>query len=86
MAALSEIARDYQHKVREVERLTQELAVTRTNADREITQLRAVNAESHEAIQRSRVEIERLSGLLDMIYRSKTWKLHTTLEKIRGRG
>jgi len=31
-------------------------------------------------------EIIRLNGLLDMIYRSRTWKLHTTLEKLRGRG
>lgn len=31
-------------------------------------------------------EVQRLQSLLDMIYASKTWKLHTTLEKLRGRG
>lgn len=31
-------------------------------------------------------EIERLQGLLDLIYGSRTWKLHSMMEKIRGRG
>ena len=30
-------------------------------------------------------EARRLQGLLDMIYRSRTWKLHTLVEKMRGR-
>jgi LmbE family N-acetylglucosaminyl deacetylase/glycosyltransferase involved in cell wall biosynthesis len=30
-------------------------------------------------------EVHRLQGLLDMIYASKTWKLHTIVEKVRGR-
>lgn len=30
-------------------------------------------------------EVQRLQGLLDMIYASKTWKLHTIVEKVRGR-
>ena len=49
-------------------------------------QLHAANAASSEELARLRVEVGRLNGLLEMIYRSKTWKLHTTLEKIRGRG
>lgn len=31
-------------------------------------------------------EIERLQGLLNMIYKSRTWKLHAMMERIRGRG
>lgn len=31
-------------------------------------------------------EIARLNGLLDMIYKSQTWKLHTVMEKLRGKG
>lgn len=31
-------------------------------------------------------EIERLQGLLNMIYRSRTWKLHAMMERMRGRG
>jgi LmbE family N-acetylglucosaminyl deacetylase/glycosyltransferase involved in cell wall biosynthesis len=30
-------------------------------------------------------EIERLNGILETIYRSRTWKLHETLEKVRRR-
>jgi LmbE family N-acetylglucosaminyl deacetylase/glycosyltransferase involved in cell wall biosynthesis len=53
---------------------------------RETIDLRAVNAEAANGLQQTRVEIARLNGLLEMIYRSKTWKVHTTLEKLRGRG
>lgn len=30
-------------------------------------------------------ETDRLQGLLDLIYRSRTWRLHTMMEKVRGR-
>jgi LmbE family N-acetylglucosaminyl deacetylase len=53
---------------------------------RETNDLRAVNTDAARALDHSRVEIDRLNGLLTMIYRSRTWKLHTTLEKLRGRG
>lgn len=32
------------------------------------------------------VEVARLQTLLDMIYESRTWKLHTIVEKMKGRG
>lgn len=54
--------------------------------ERENDALRARNVDTSEALERARVEINRLSGLLDMIYRSKTWKLHTMVEKMKGRG
>ncbi|HVS32783.1 MAG TPA: PIG-L family deacetylase [Thermoanaerobaculia bacterium] len=38
------------------------------------------------ALRATYSEIERLQGLLDMIFKSRTWKLHTLLEKMRGRG
>ena len=44
--------------------------------------LEAANA----ALRASGAEAERLQGLLDMIFRSRTWKMHTFLERIRGRG
>ena len=34
----------------------------------------------------ARVEVERLNNLLAMIFRSKTWKVHNLLERMRGRG
>jgi chromosome segregation ATPase len=67
--------REIERLVREIERLT-----------RENDELRASNRATHQELERTRVEIQRLSGLLDMIYRSRTWKLHTMLEKARGRG
>jgi LmbE family N-acetylglucosaminyl deacetylase len=53
---------------------------------RENDALRATNAEAARALEQLRVEVDRLNGLLAMIYRSKTWKVHTTIEKLRGRG
>ncbi|HEV7763676.1 MAG TPA: PIG-L family deacetylase [Thermoanaerobaculia bacterium] len=53
---------------------------------RETHELRAANENSSRVLEQLHVEIDRLNGLLEMIYRSKTWKLHTTLEKLRGRG
>lgn len=82
MHALGAIAGDYEHKTLQLERITRELEARAAEND----QLRAMNLATHEELQRARVEIQRLSGLLDMIYRSRTWKLHTMVEKIRGRG
>ncbi|HYC92853.1 MAG TPA: PIG-L family deacetylase [Thermoanaerobaculia bacterium] len=73
--SLQAIASDYHNKTVQVERLTREQA-----------QLREAHAVTHQELERTRVEIARLNGLLEMIYRSKTWKLHTTLERFRGRG
>lgn len=53
---------------------------------RERDELLAANAGTSAALEVARVEVQRLNGLLDLIYRSRTWKLHTTLEKFRGRG
>jgi LmbE family N-acetylglucosaminyl deacetylase/glycosyltransferase involved in cell wall biosynthesis len=73
--SLSAIASDYHNKTLQADRLT-----------RENGELRAANSAVNDELERARVEIQRLNGLLEMIYRSKTWKLHTTLERIRGRG
>jgi LmbE family N-acetylglucosaminyl deacetylase len=74
-ATLSGIAAASEERLLHIERL-----------EREHDGLRASNVETHEALERARVEIERLNGLLDMIYRSRTWKLHTMVEKMKGRG
>ena len=70
----SQLAETSALKSAEIERLTRAFSDAQTatrTADDEIARLR--------------VEIERLNGLLEMIYRSKTWKLHNTVEKLRGR-
>jgi LmbE family N-acetylglucosaminyl deacetylase/glycosyltransferase involved in cell wall biosynthesis len=53
---------------------------------REVQDVRAANAEAARALEVLRAEIDRLNGLLAMIYRSTTWKVHTAIDKIRGRG
>jgi len=82
LAALQGLVPELTYKTVEVERLTREQE--RLHHERE--ELRATNAAAAAEIERLRVEIERLNGLLEMIYRSRTWKLHTMVEKARGRG
>jgi LmbE family N-acetylglucosaminyl deacetylase/glycosyltransferase involved in cell wall biosynthesis len=82
MQALSAIAADYEHKTLQLERAERHIDAQRGEND----QLRGANRETHEALERARVEIARLGGLLEMIYQSRTWKVHTLMEKMRGRG
>jgi len=82
MQALAAIAADYENKTLQLERAERDVDTRRDEND----QLRHANRETHEALERARVEIARLNGLLDMIYRSRTWKVHTLMEKMRGRG
>lgn len=71
IAALAPMVGAYEQKTVELERV-----------QRENDRLRAAEQE----LARARVEVDRLNGLLAMIYRSKSWKLHTLLETLRGRG
>ena len=80
--ALRVIAADYEQKTLQVARLERE----KNELERDIDALRGSQSETYDALERHRVEIARLNGLLDMIYRSRTWKLHTLVEKARGRG
>ena len=75
LAALQALVRELTHNMVEVERLR------RANDE-----LHDANALAAKTIEQLRVEIERVNGLLGMIYRSRTWKLHTIVEKVRGRG
>ena len=82
MKALTDIAEDYEKKTLELERAYREIDRQRA----EYEHLHGLHREGHEALERTRVEVGRLNGLLDMIYRSRTWKLHAMMEKLRGRG
>lgn len=42
-------------------------------------------AEVRDDLRRATAESERLQGLLDMIFRSRTWKVHTLVERLKGR-
>lgn len=52
---------------------------------RENSELRAALSAAQAATQAAQTESERLQGLLDMIFKSRTWKLHTLLDRMRGR-
>ncbi len=70
----------------EFQRALDSLRVQNESLLRENDGLRRANIETHESLERTRVEVNRLNGLLTLIFQSKTWKLHTLLEKLRGRG
>ena len=70
----SQLAETSALKSAEIERLTRAFSDAQTAA-----------RTADDEIARLRVEIERLNGLLELIYRSRTWKLHNTVEKLRGR-
>jgi hypothetical protein len=50
-----------------------------------VGELFASNEEYHRQIALIQAEVERLDGILSQIYRSRTWKLHLFLERVRGR-
>jgi LmbE family N-acetylglucosaminyl deacetylase len=52
----------------------------------ELGDARAGFDESQRTIAALWTEITRLQGLLDTIYRSRTWKLHEIVERMKGRG
>ena len=86
MQSLSAMAEEYQRHAQQLERAVRDSERECAKALMENDQLRNANRETHEALERARVEIARLNGLLDMIYHSRTWKIHTMLERVRGRG
>ncbi|HSP14452.1 MAG TPA: PIG-L family deacetylase [Thermoanaerobaculia bacterium] len=66
----------------ELDRATQE----NERAARDGEQLRKSLDDAQAVGRAAYAEIERLQGLLNMIYKSRTWKLHAMMERMRGRG
>jgi LmbE family N-acetylglucosaminyl deacetylase/glycosyltransferase involved in cell wall biosynthesis len=50
-----------------------------------VEELSESNENHHRLSEERMAEINRLNGLLDQIYRSRTWKLHLLAERLRGR-
>jgi LmbE family N-acetylglucosaminyl deacetylase/glycosyltransferase involved in cell wall biosynthesis len=50
-----------------------------------VAELFASNEDYARKMAAAHAEIQRLDGLLAQVYRSRTWKLHLFLEKVRGR-
>jgi LmbE family N-acetylglucosaminyl deacetylase/GT2 family glycosyltransferase len=63
-----------------------ELGAKRIDLEKHVQALEAETLRLDEELRRTHVEIVRLNGLLEMIYRSRTWKTHTFIERLRGRG
>lgn len=86
VSAFSTMAGGAQARVLQLERENDSLRMQLESITREVDGLRRANIETHEALERTRVEVNRLNGVLNLIFSSKTWKLHKLVEKLRGRG
>ena len=86
VTVLGALAASAEQKSTEIEQLKQQMAELQRQGEMLGGELAVARGQDSAALESARVEIARLQGLLDMIFRSKTWKLHTTLEKLRGRG
>ncbi|HEY2090841.1 MAG TPA: PIG-L family deacetylase [Thermoanaerobaculia bacterium] len=60
-------------------------AVQLAGVQQENRELRGAFDETQTTVQSLYAEVRRLQSILDMIYGSKTWKLHTMVEKVKGR-
>jgi LmbE family N-acetylglucosaminyl deacetylase len=72
--------------IEEKTKMIEELRHENGRLDALVTEVRGSNDAAGAEIARLHVEIERLNGLLNMIYGSRTWKLHTLAQKLKGRG
>jgi LmbE family N-acetylglucosaminyl deacetylase len=71
----------YAEATQELERRMVEIARLRGRVE----ELEPIAVQSVETTQALYKEIHRLQGLLDSIFASRTWKLHTMVEKMKGR-
>ncbi|MCU1245076.1 MAG: hypothetical protein JWN02_986, partial [Acidobacteria bacterium] len=97
MSALHEDATGYALRVRDLEGLVRQMEIAAEVAARttardgaalveERDRLLQNAGESQTTINALYLEIHRLQGVLETIYGSRTWKLHTMVEKMKGRG
>jgi hypothetical protein len=71
----------YAEATRELEARAIELANLRTR----VAQLEPFVVQSEETTKALYQEIHRLQSVLDAIFASRTWKVHTMVEKLKGR-
>ncbi|MGZ7080119.1 MAG: glycosyltransferase, partial [Thermoanaerobaculia bacterium] len=79
--AMEAVEQQLRHAQMENERKAVEISALRL----ETAQLRPAVTEAQTTINALYAEVQRLQSLLDLIYGSRTWKLHTIVEKMRGR-
>lgn len=72
-------------------RTARDAQIAETNEEREAQSLRTaelerVLAEHETTIAALYAEVQRLQGIVDALYGSRTWKLHSLVQKMKGRG
>ncbi|HEV8661269.1 MAG TPA: PIG-L family deacetylase [Thermoanaerobaculia bacterium] len=72
--------------IKELEGVIQVLTGESDRATAESERLRKSLDDAQAMGRATYAEIERLQGLLNMIYKSRTWKLHAMVERMKGRG
>ncbi|HEX3108796.1 MAG TPA: hypothetical protein VHU41_06850, partial [Thermoanaerobaculia bacterium] len=75
----------FEEALRHSEKENEQKAVRLSGLEQQNRDLSAMFDESQTTVQSLFAEIRRLQSLLDMIYASKTWRLHTIVERVKGR-
>ncbi|HMA18686.1 MAG TPA: glycosyltransferase, partial [Thermoanaerobaculia bacterium] len=83
--ALASSAQELETKLASAERLTSQLSRENELVHDRLAELFAKNEEYDLQLLGTYGEIERLNGILNQIYGSRTWKLHLLLDRLRGR-
>jgi LmbE family N-acetylglucosaminyl deacetylase/glycosyltransferase involved in cell wall biosynthesis len=83
--ALASAGEDLQKKLANTERLNSQLSKENELVHDRLAELFAKNEEYDLQLLGTYGEIERLNGILNQIYGSRTWKLHLLLDRLRGR-
>ncbi|HUP45007.1 MAG TPA: PIG-L family deacetylase [Thermoanaerobaculia bacterium] len=84
---LAELHESNNAKLMYIQQLEGRIEVARLEAEqarRETAGMSKVLESTHDSLRAYQAEAERLQGLLDMIFGSRTWKVHTLLERLRG--
>ncbi|HYK42664.1 MAG TPA: PIG-L family deacetylase [Thermoanaerobaculia bacterium] len=80
-----ETAREMRSRIADLDTERARLLAENELVHARLADLFAVNERYDTELGKTYAEIERRGALLDQIYRSKTWKLHLVLERLRGR-
>ncbi len=70
---------------RQLEQLLRAAEAMLADVDRHRAELQHDQSEKSELLGRLFEEVERLTALLDQVHGSRTWKLHSLVERVRGR-
>lgn len=86
LEALVDELRRFEAELHRAETGSAQKSITIGLLEGEIAEVRGAFNEAQTTIPALFAEIRRLQGLLDVIYGSRTWKLHNLVQKVKGRG